>query len=519
MAYLIKSVADRKPDEHALTDEYGETTWLETNKRVNRLIHRLRALGLQKGDIFAVLSGNRREYYEAFAAACHGGWLLVPINWHLVAPEVAYILGNSGAKVLFADHRLSELADASVEHADTPQLDARIMMGGDTSLFEHYESFIAEGEEEEPEDQMMGGPMFYTSGTTGNPKGVRTSLAQVGAPIETLEFVGTGLSSMLSMPEDGRTLLVGPVYHSAQWAFSFLPLIAGSSVVMRNKFDAAETLELIDQYQITNTHLVPTQFVRMLRLDEEVKKGFRGNSLEIVWHGAAPCPPDIKKQMIDWWGPRISEYYGSTEGSIVTTVNSNDWLTKPGTIGKPTEIMEVIIIKEDKTVAAPGESGQIYVKNLMGSDFEYHEDAEKTASAHLEPGVSTFGDIGYLDEDGYLFMSDRKIDMIISGGVNIYPAEIESVLIRHPSIVDAAVFGVPNEEFGEEVKAAVEVIESLGPDKSFTEELISFCRENLAGFKVPRSIDVVDSLPRNPTGKLLKRVLREPYWEGIERNL
>jgi long-chain acyl-CoA synthetase len=223
--------------------------------------------------------------------------------------------------------------------------------------------------------------------------------------------------------------------------------------------------------------------------------------------------------MIDWWGPIISEYYGSTEGSIVTTVNSEDWLAKPGTLGKPVEIMEVMVIKEDGSRCATGESGQLYVKNIMGSDFEYHNDPDKTKKAHLEPGVFTFGDIGYLDEEGYLFMSDRKIDMIISGGVNIYPAEIESVLIGHPAVVDAAVFGIPNDEFGEEVKGAVELVTGAMVGDVLEEELIAHCKENLAGFKAPKSIDFEESLPRHPTGKLLKRLLRDKYWQESGRNI
>jgi long-chain acyl-CoA synthetase len=524
MAHLIRLIAEQKPDEHALVDEFGETSWREFNLRVNRLVNKLREVGLKKGDVFAILSGNRREYFEAFAAACHGGWVLVPINWHLVASEVAYMLANSGAKVLLADERNAQLAEATVNHPDAPSLVAKIVMAGEsvgfeTSQFENYEVFLASAADLEPSDQMMGGPMFYTSGTTGKPKGVRGSITQVGAPVETMGFISTGLRDMLTIPPDGKTLLVGPVYHSAQWAFSFFPLIAGSAVIMRDKFDAAQTLALLDKYQITNTHLVPTQFVRMLRLPESIKESFKGDSLEVAWHGAAPCPPEVKRQMIDWWGPKVSEYYGSTEGSIVTTVNANEWLARPGTLGKPTAIMEIIVVKDDGKIAAPNESGQLYVKNLMGSDFEYHEDAEKTAKAHLEPGVFTFGDMGYLDKDGYLYMSDRKIDMIISGGVNIYPAEIEAVLMNHPSIVDAAVFGIPNEEFGEEVKAAVELVDGNDADELFAEEVILFCRKNLAGYKVPKSIDIMERLPRNPTGKLLKRLLRDPYWEDKERSI
>lgn len=526
MATLIAPFAQEKPDDAALIDDFGETSWSDFNSRVNQLVHALRGAGLQTGDAFAVISGNRREYLEAFTAAAHGGWLLVPINWHLVAEEVAYILSDSGAKVFMVDARFIELGEATMLHHERPNLARVVIMGPEAGAFADeteqavpYEDFISGESRDEPADQALGGPMFYTSGTTGHPKGVKSGLSQTGAPVETLKMIGEGLSGMLDLPPGGRSLLVGPVYHSAQWAFSFLPLLAGSGIVMRHRFDEAETLKLIDDYQITNTHLVPTQFTRMLRLDENIRSGFDGSSLAVVWHGAAPCPPEIKRQMIDWWGPVISEYYGSTEGSIVTTVNAEDWLGRPGTLGKPTAIMEVLVIKDDGSQAEPGESGQIYVKNLMGGDFEYHNAPEKTADAHLEPGVFTFGDIGYLDEDGYLFMSDRKIDMIISGGVNIYPAEIEGVLINHAAVVDAAVFGIPNDEFGEEVKAAVQLAEGVKAGDELAEDLLAHCREHLAGYKVPRSVDFEDALPRHPTGKLLKRLLRDPYWEGTGRSI
>ena len=526
MAALLQPFAETKPEEIALVDDFGETNWRDFNSRVNQLIHALRDAGLKTGDTFAVVSGNRREYVEAFAAASHGGWLLVPVNWHSVAEEVAYVLSDSGSKAFLVDARFIELGEATLEQRQRPNLSAVIVIGAEASTFAEetesfqlYEDFIGAADNSEPVEQCLGGPMFYTSGTTGKPKGVKSGLSQTGAPVETLKMIGQGLSGMLAIQPNGRSLLVGPIYHSAQWAFSFLPLLAGSSIIMRHKFDAGETIRLIDKYSITNTHLVPTQFTRMLRLEDSEKAAFKGDSLSVVWHGAAPCPPEIKRQMISWWGPVISEYYGSTEGSIVTTVTSEDWLSRPGTLGKPTAIMEVIVVKDDGTRAATGESGQLYVRNLMGSDFVYHNDPEKTDKAHLEPGVFTFGDIGYLDEDGYLFMSDRKIDMIISGGVNIYPAEIEAVLINHPAVLDAAVFGIPNDEFGEEVKAAIELAAGIMPGKQLEEDLIAHCKEHLAGFKAPRSIDFEKALPRHPTGKLLKRLLRDKYWANTGRSI
>lgn len=526
MAELLLPHAVDSSEIPAVSDEFGSTNWKVFNERVNQLIHGLRRQGLETGDTFSVLSGNRREYLEAFAAAAHGGWLLVPINWHLVPAEISYILENSQSKAFLIDSRYYELGMQAISLENAPKISPVVVMGepsfNNSNQPENilsYEEFLSKEKSHEPENQSLGGPMFYTSGTTGHPKGVKSALSQTGTPVGTLKMIGDGLSGMLSIQPRGKTLLVGPIYHSAQWAFSFLPMLAGSGIVMRHKFDESETLRLIDNHEITNIHLVPTQFTRMLRLDEEEKADFKGRSLNVVWHGAAPCPPQIKKQMIEWWGPIICEYYGSTEGSIVTTVSSEEWLARPGTLGKPTPITEIVVVKEDGTKAEAGESGQLYVRNLMGSDFEYHNEPEKTAEAHREPGLFTFGDIGYLDEDGYLFMSDRKIDMIISGGVNIYPAEIEGVLVNHESVLDAAVFGIPNEEYGEEVKAAIQLVEGFSADEGLATELKAYCRERLAGFKVPKSIDFETELPRHPTGKLLKRILRDKYWKEQERKI
>jgi long-chain acyl-CoA synthetase len=278
-------------------------------------------------------------------------------------------------------------------------------------------------------------------------------------------------------------------------------------------------LRLIDDHQATNIHLVPTQMKRLVDLPDDVKAGFDGSSLQIVLHGAAPCPPLVKRALIEWWGPVISEYYGSTEGSVITMIDSEQWLAKGGSVGPPMSGMEIIVVGEDGTRLGPNEPGTLYFRSAMGMDFEYHNAPEKTADVHLEPGVFTTGDVGYLDDDGYLWLSDRKIDMIISGGVNIYPAEIEGVLGGHDAVAEVAVIGVPNEEFGEEVKAIVAVVDGVVADDALAEELRAYCREQLAGFKVPRSIDFLDELPSTGTGKIQKAKLREPYWVGQERQI
>jgi len=518
MARLLAAHAERDPDRHALTDAAGTTRWGDFNARVNRLVNGLRALGLAAGDLLAIVAGNSREYFEVMAAAGHSGILFVPVNWHFTAEELAYVVADSGAKLLICDAQFAALAQATVARNETPVLQHRLAIGGPVDGFADYEDFVAAQAPAEPADQVLGGPMFYTSGTTGRPKGVK-STAKAPPPLESMQMMGAGLTGLLSIPPDGVTLLCGPVYHSAQWAFSYLPLIAGSSVVMRNKFDAAEVLALIDRHRVTNVHLVPTQFHRLLRLDDATRAAFDGGSLKAVWHGAAPCPPDVKRRMLDWWGDVIHEYYGSTEGSIVTTASAAEWRARPGTLGKATPMVEIRIVRDDGSLADAGESGQIYVKNRLGSDFEYHNEPAKTAAAHLEPGLFTFGDVGYLDADGYLFMSDRKIDMIISGGVNIYPAEIEAVLLTHPAVLDAAVFGIPDEEFGESVKAAVQLQPGASPGDALAATLIAHCREHLAGYKAPRSIDFVESMPRHPTGKLYKRLLRDPYWRDSGRRI
>jgi long-chain acyl-CoA synthetase len=516
MAEIFATHAAARPDALALTDERSTRTWAQYNERVNRLIHALRGLGVTPGTTIAAMCANTCEYYELLGAAAHGGFLCVPVNWHFVADELAYVLDNSDSIVFVADARFADVAAEGSRAAAIP----RFAVGGAIEGFDSYEELVSSGAPDEPGDQFLGGPMFYTSGTTGRPKGVRGSVfGATQLPASLMSLMAGGFAAAMGLPANSVTLLDGPLYHSAQWAFSMFPLMNGAHVVMRHKFDAAETLRAIDEYGVTNIHLVPTQFIRLLKLDAATRSAFRGEQLQIVWHGAAPCPPEVKRSMIEWWGPKITEYYGGTEGGIVSIASSEEWLAKPGTLGKAQPTMEVRIIGEDGTPQPTGTSGTIYLKNLMGTDFEYHRDEEKTRKAHLEPGVFTLGDIGYVDADGYLFMSDRKIDMIISGGVNIYPAEIEGVLVTHPAVRDAAVFGIPNEEFGEEVKAAVELNDDVVANDALLADIAAHCRAKLAGYKVPRSIDVEAALPRHPTGKLYKRLLRDRYWAEAGRSI
>ncbi len=519
MAQLIAKIAQRKADEPALIDERGTTTWSAFDERVNRLIAALRGRGLATGDTVAVLSGNRRELFEATAAYMHGGWIGVPVNWHWTAEELAYVVGDAGARALIVEDQF--LATAVAARDALGACDLVVVIGDDApDGWVRYEDLLAEGGTDEPDDQVTGGPMFYTSGTTGFPKGVKSALTRVGEDVGLWELVAGSFAGMLGAPSDGVTLLEGPAYHSAQWVFSVFPLLGvGSALVTRHRFDPQETLELIDRHQVTNLHLVPTQFIRMLKLPDDVRASFDGSSLVSVFHGAAPCSPEVKRQMLAWWGPVVSEYYGGTEGGFLSIISGEEWLARPGSLGKALPIVEIAILDDEARPCPAGTAGQIWFRSLMGNDFEYHNAPDKTASAHTTDGYGTLGDIGYFDDDGYLFMSDRKIDMIISGGVNIYPAEIEGVLVTHPAVADAAVFGVPDDEFGEQVKAAVELADGFEPSAALAEDLIAHVREHLAGYKAPRSVDFEDRLPRTPTGKLLKRTLRDPYWEAAGRSI
>jgi long-chain acyl-CoA synthetase len=511
VAELIATAATERPDAVALIDEFGETTWGALSERVNRLIAGLRELDIAPGDAVGIVSGNRRELFEITLACLHGSWRLVPINWHWTRDEIAYVLEDSSCTALLVDARFA--SDAVAAAQDCPHVRESIVVAGSGEAVD-YEALLARSSPEEPRDQGLGVPMFYTSGTTGQPKGVRRNIDPIGADVAALQRAAGGFLSRRKLRPDGVTLLCGPAYHAAQWTHSVLLLIAGSTVVMRHRFDPAETLEVIDRYRVTNVHMVPTQFVRLLKLPAQQRQSFDGSSLERVEHGAAPCPPAIKRRMIEWWGPKLLEYYGGTEFGIVSMIESPEWLEHPGSVGRPEPNVEVVVLAEDGKPAAPGEPGQLFFRNSSGLDFSYHGDPDKTAAAHREGGLATLGDVGYLDEDGYVYLTDRKIDMIISGGVNIYPAEIEAVLIEHSAVADVAVFGIPDDEYGERVVAKVELADGIDPGPGLTEELVGMCRARLAGYKTPRVIEFERQLPRDDNGKLAKHALREPYWAG-----
>ena len=519
MAEHLRDLAEADPDGPAIIDEFATITRTALNERVNRLVNGLRAAGVGAGDAVAILCGNRHEWVEAVMASGIGAYILVPLNWHLTADELAYILNDSGAKALLAESEYAGVAAEALK--ECPGVAVRMGIGGDTPEgFESYDDVLASASPDEPEAQAAGAYMFYTSGTTGRPKGVRTSAFVVGMPVSVHAAMLSGLAGMFQIDEGGVCLINAPLYHGGPFLFSMLPAYRGATLVMRRHWNPEEMLRLIDEYKVTSAYAVPTHFVRLLRLPADVREAFDGSSLKGVFHTGAPCAPEVKRQMIEWWGPVIHELYSATEaGGLGCFVTGQEWLTKPGTVGKPLPVMAIEIVSDEGEVLPAGEVGTVYMRNLIGGDFEYHGAPDKTAAAHREKGVMTVGDVGFLDEDGYLFLCDRKIDMIISGGVNIYPAEIEAVLVNHSSVLDAAVFGIPHDEFGEEVKAVVELAPGAEPSDALAAEITAHAREHLAGYKVPRSIDFTDEFPRTETGKLVKRELRDPYWAGRDRTI
>jgi long-chain acyl-CoA synthetase len=507
------SRAQREPDRVALIEGDGDTTSAGALlASANQVVHGLRALGLERGAVLAAVLPNCREAYELILAIQQAGWYLVPINFHLVGPEIAYILRDCEASAFVFHERYASACEAAVAEAGLPT--GRSFVVGARPGFRSYESLTAGQPTTRPDDRLLGSTMSYTSGTTGRPKGVRRAPA-TASPDET--DLGAALVNGYGVdPKAGDDvhLLCCPWYHTAPLVMSTPSMHLGHPIVIMERFDPQRLLEIVERNRITVTHMVPTQFVRLLALPEEDRQRYDVSSLRHVIHGAAPCSPEVKRQMIDWWGPVLDEYYASTEGVGGTIIFSDEWLRKPGSVGKARNGNEIVIMDELGTLLPPGEVGTVY--SVPRQEFEYYKDAQKTASTR-QGKYRTVGDVGYLDEDGYLYLSDRKSDMIISGGVNIYPAEVEMALIAHPKVLDVAVFGIPNDEWGEEVKAVVAPTASAEPGDALTAELLDFLGGRIARYKLPRSIDFLPELPRDPSGKLYKRKLREPYWAGRER--
>jgi len=508
--------AEENPAQLALVDPEGrEWSRGELLAECNRIAHGLKSLGLEKGDTVAAVLPNCAEFLALNLAITQIGMYLVPVNWHLAAPEVAYILNDSEAKVFIAHEQVAEIAAKAA--ADTKIPSRALLAIGDIDGFESFAKLIADQPGTLPMDRLAGSVVNYTSGTTGKPKAV---VRATGAADP--ESIAGMLSTMLSLfgiqPEDKNVHFCGsPLYHTGVMVWAINSLHFGHAVVLVTRWDAEEMLKAIDRYKVTTSHMVPTQFTRLLKLPEEVKNQYDVSSTRHMIHAAAPCPPDVKRAMIEWWGMSIWEYYAATEGGG-TLVGPQEWLRHPGTVGKAWPTADIKIFDNDGNELPAGEQGTVYMLMSDVSRFEYKGDKEKT-DKDRHGDYFTAGDVGYLNEDGYLFLCDRKIDMIISGGANIYPAEIENVLILHPKVADCCVFGIPNEDWGEEIKAVIEPVTGVTGDQQLGNEILDFCTERLAKMKLPRSFDFMSELPRDPNGKLYKRRLRAPYWEGQARQV
>jgi long-chain acyl-CoA synthetase len=498
------------PDKPAfIMAESGEAvSYGEFDARGNRLAHLLRAHGLQRSDHYSNFMENHIRYPECCSAGERTGLLYTCINSYLTADEVAYIVNNSESQVLITSQARREVAEAALKKCPDVRLCLIVDGPGNGEAILNLDEAVAEFPQTPVADESLGGSMLYSSGTTGQPKGIlrQTPDEPPGFITDLFKF----LIDLWQYREGMIYLSPAPLYHAAPNTATALTYRLGGTVIIMEYFDPEQYLALIERYRVTHSQLVPTMFSRMLKLPEEVRRKYDLSSLETAIHAAAPCPAQVKLQMIDWWGPIIHEYYGATEGLGFTACNSAEWLDHQGSVGKVI-LGDLHILDDDMQPCANGTSGGVWFK--VTGEFEYFNDPDRTAQSHSADGqYCTVGDVGYLDDDNYLYLTDRSTFMIVSGGVNIYPQECENLLITHPKVADAAVFGVPNEDLGEEVKAVIQVMPDFTSGEDLVEELIDFCRQNLARQKCPRTIDFEDELPRLPTGKLYKRILKDRYW-------
>lgn len=505
---IIAFHAAQSPDRMAVISEAGDRTYAELNARANQLTRALRRAGLKAGDAVALLCSNRPEFVETIVACQRGGFRITPINWHLKGSEVGYIVDNCEAKAFLADARFR--GSAMEAAAMSPLSIANIAIGGDIPGFLDYEAIVTGEAHHDIDDPVLGTQMMYTSGTTGYPKGV---FRREAAPVSPLLVK---LTETAAFKPDDVALVTGPLYHAAPLALNLnFPLNSGVGCVIMDKWDAEHTLRLVHEHKITHTHVVPTMLHRMLSLDEATRAKYDTSSLRWILHGAAPCPTHVKARSIETFGPVVYEYYAATEGGGIF-VDSHEWKDKPGTVGKPLPGVVVRIINDNGEEAKAGEVGTVYFQAPEKGRFEYFKAPEKTEGAYRGNDF-TMGDMGYIDEDGFLYLTGRSAEVIISGGVNIYPVEIDQEVLEHPAVFDVAVVGVPNEEWGEEIKAVVQLNEGYEPSDELAAEIAAFAAGRLPGYKRPRSVDFTDDLPRMPSGKIVRRTVRDRYWEGDKK--
>ncbi|QKT07204.1 acyl-CoA synthetase [Gordonia sp. X0973] len=508
--------AARTPDKPAIVKPSSgeQVTYRELDENSTRIAHYLRDdLGLRRGDVVAMVTDNDLRAFDVYWAAIRSGLYVTAVNHHLTAAETNFILADCGAKALFASAAVAAAVADSGEIEALAAPGRRVAWGGPVPGFADYEEIRSAASAQPLDDQPRGTDMLYSSGTTGRPKGIKPPLP-VGQVDEVPDMVSAVFGPAYGFDADTVYLSPAPVYHAAPLRYCGMVNSLGGTTILMDRFEPQEALRLIDEYRVTHSQWVPTMFVRMLKLPAEVRDRYDVSSMKAAIHAAAPCPAEVKRQMIEWWGPVLNEYYAATEAAGVTMIGSADALTHPGSVGKA--VLGIVHICDDEGRDLPaGQVGTIYFERDE-VPFVYHNDPDKTRkSQHPQHETwATTGDLGYLDDDGFLYLTDRSAFMIISGGVNIYPQEAENVLINHPAVYDVAVIGVPDAEMGEQVKACVQLADGYEPSAALADELIAFTKESVASYKAPRSVDFFDDLPRTPTGKMVKGELRKRYTES-----
>jgi fatty-acyl-CoA synthase len=486
--------------------ESGEmVTYAELDERSNQGAQLFRSLGLKAGDHIGMMLENNRQFMEIVWAAQRAGLIFTPVSTHLKKDETQYILDNCGARLFIGSHALADVAEQV--RAGSTGVQHFFMVGGIRPGFESWEEATDRQPSDRIEDERNGVPMLYSSGTTGQPKGVFVppESDDVNTPHPLVDSMGRAFG----FSDETVYLSPAPLYHAAPLHYNMMVMFQGGTSVIMEKFDPEQALALIEEHRVTHSQWVPIMFIRMLKLPQEVRDRYDVSSMQFAIHAAAPCPVEVKEKMIEWWGPVIVEYYAASEGIGVTIIDSKNWLTHKGSVG-PALVGELHIVDDDGNELPPGEVGTVYFGGQQAR-FKYHDEPEKTAGAYNEKGWATTGDVGYVDEEGYLYLTDRKNFMIISGGVNIYPQEIENLIINHDKVADVAVFGIPHEEFGEAVKAVVEPMNWADATDETAFEILEWLRERVSHIKMPKSLDFHEKLPRTDTGKLYKRHLIDEY--------
>lgn len=501
--------ADTQPDRIAVHDPSGRLhSFAKVNANANRLARLLRSRGLKPGDSLALVCSNRAEFVEVLAATLRTGIRLTPVNWHLTADEIAYIIRDCDAKAIVGDARVAAMAEAA---AACPDVLLKLAVGDEIEGFESYDDALAPYDDRDIHDPVLGNAMMYTSGTTGRPKGVFRP-AQAIVPPSSYALKGYD-------PATSVQLCAGPAYHAAPLAFDVRAAMgAGVPLIFMDKWDSERVLKTIAEKKVTHLHLVPIMFQRLLALPDHVKAKYDVGHVKYIVHGAAPCPPDVKYAMIEWFGPVLSEYYAGSEGGAGFTISAEEWLRKPGSVGKRPEVLKVRILDEAGRDLPNGQPGMIYQQLPPGGGFTYYKDEKKTQAARVDD-FFTMGDVGYFDDEDYLFLTGRNAETIISGGVNIYPQEIDNELIKHEAVADSSTVGVPDPEWGEQVRAVIMLKPGYVPSDELAQDILNYARSRLPGFKVPKKVDFVTELPRSEAGKIQRNKVRAPYWAGRERQI